>query len=69
MWSATNMGDNTDALYPLAGLGLTENLISLDREVVDYASNPAYLASYRAYYLLQSLGLTNLRRFVGWMNG
>ena len=36
-----------------------------DREVIVYDSNPACPASYRVYYLLQSLGFTNVRRFAG----
>jgi 3-mercaptopyruvate sulfurtransferase SseA len=36
-----------------------------DQELVVYDSNPACPASYRAYYLLESLGFTNVRRFAG----
>ncbi len=38
-----------------------------DQEVVVYDSNPACPASYRTYYLLESLGFTNVRRFAGGM--
>jgi rhodanese-related sulfurtransferase len=36
-----------------------------DFEVVVYDTNPACPASYRAYYLLKSLGFTNVRRYEG----
>lgn len=36
-----------------------------DQPVILYDSNPACPASYRAYYLLKSLGFTNVRRFAG----
>ncbi len=46
---------------------LADLLLSQERDqgIVVYDSNPACPASYRAYYLLKSLGFTNVQRFAG----
>ena len=51
----------------IPGSVLLDNLSNLNRaqEVIVYDTNPACPASYRAYYLLMSLGFTNVRRFPG----